>query len=256
VAANTLTVPFNNVAAIEEVLGNDTEIAAVIVEPVVGNMGCVPPASGFLQELRRLTAKHGVLLIFDEVMTGFRLARGGAQELYGVLPDITTLGKIIGGGLPVGAYGGSRAIMENVAPAGPVYQAGTLSGNPLAMTAGLTTLRRLRDPAIYQQLETAGARLVAGLSDAAANAGVPVQTNRVGSMWTTFFTDRAVTDWDSADRADRDAFGRFFHQMLKAGVYLAPSQFEAGFIGLAHTDEMIDLTVAAAVQGFASMASG
>jgi glutamate-1-semialdehyde 2,1-aminomutase len=253
VAGNTLTVPFNDAKAVEELLNNDHDIAAVIVEPVVGNMGCVPPAPDFLPELRRLTANSGVLLIFDEVMTGFRLARGGAQELFGVSPDITTLGKIIGGGLPVGAYGGSRAIMNNVAPAGPIYQAGTLSGNPLAMTAGLVTLRRLRDPSVYRQLEKAGARLVTGLSGAATKAGVTTTTNRVGSMWTSFFTDGPVTDWDSANRSDREAFGRFFHTMLKAGVYLAPSQFEAGFIGLAHTDEMIDLTVAAAAQAFASM---
>jgi glutamate-1-semialdehyde 2,1-aminomutase len=255
VANNTLTVCFNDAEALGEVLAADKDIAAVIVEPVVGNMGCVPPRPGYLQEMRRLTTEHDVLLIFDEVMTGFRLARGGAQKLYGVNPDITTLGKIIGGGLPVGAYGGSRAIMEHIAPAGPVYQAGTLSGNPLAMTAGITTLRRLRDPKVYEQLEASGARLVSGLGAAAADAGIAVQTNRVGSMWTSFFTSELVTDWDSADRSDRVAFGKFFHAMLRAGVYLAPSQFEAGFIGLAHSNELIDLTVAAAVQAFASIGS-
>jgi glutamate-1-semialdehyde 2,1-aminomutase len=253
VAGNTLTVPFNDANAVEELLNSDNDIAAVIVEPVVGNMGCVPPAPEFLRELRRLATKAGALLIFDEVMTGFRLARGGAQELFDVSPDITTLGKIIGGGLPVGAYGGSRSIMNHVAPAGPIYQAGTLSGNPLAMTAGLVTLRRLRDPSVYHQLEKAGAKLVAGFSGAATAAGVTATTNRVGSMWTSFFTGGPVTDWDSADRSDRETFGRFFHTMLKAGVYLAPSQFEAGFIGLAHTDEMLELTVAAAAQAFASL---
>lgn len=254
VAGNTLTVPFNDAKAVEALLDSDNDIAAVIVEPVVGNMGCVPPLNGFLEDLRRITTKAGVLLIFDEVMTGFRLARGGAQELYGVQPDITTLGKIIGGGLPVGAYGGSREIMNHIAPAGSIYQAGTLSGNPLAMTAGLVTLRRLRERSVYESLENAGATLTAGLAKAAAKAGIPTTTNRVGSMWTTFFTADPITDWDSADRASRESFGRFFHAMLQAGVYLAPSQFEAGFIGLAHTDEMIDLTIAAGAQAFAMVA--
>jgi glutamate-1-semialdehyde 2,1-aminomutase len=255
VAANTLTIPFNDVPALAAVLAADKDIAAVIVEPVVGNMGCVVPAEGFLAEMRRLTREAGVLLIFDEVMTGFRLARGGAQELFGVEPDITTLGKIIGGGLPVGAYGGSRAIMEHIAPAGPVYQAGTLSGNPLAMTAGLATLRQLRDPDVYRRLEATSAKLVAGLSAVAENAGVTVQTNRVGSMWTSFFTDQPVTNWDSANRSNREVFGKFFHGMLANGVYLAPSQFEAGFIGLAHTDELIERTIAAAAHAFELTAS-
>lgn len=255
VAGNTLTVPFNNAQAVEEVLTADKDIAAVIVEPVVGNMGCVPPAEGFLEELRRLTAKAGVLLIFDEVMTGFRLARGGAQELFGIKPDITTLGKIIGGGLPVGAYGASREIMNHVAPAGPIYQAGTLSGNPLAMTAGLVTLRRLRDASVYSRLESASEKLVAGLTAASKRASVATTSNRVGSMWTSFFADGEVTNWESANKANRESFGRFFHAMLKAGVYLAPSQFEAGFVGLAHTDELIELTIAAADHAFASLAS-
>jgi glutamate-1-semialdehyde 2,1-aminomutase len=246
-ARETLTVPFNDADALAQVFDeHGSQIATVIIEPVVGNMGCVAPRAGYLQSVRDITSRHGALLIFDEVMTGFRLARGGAQELYGVAPDITTLGKIIGGGLPVGAYGASRDIMNHVAPAGPVYQAGTLSGNPLAMTAGLATLRRLRDKSVYAQLERAGARLCAGLTEAARAAGINTVTNRVGSMWTTFFTGDAVTDWTSAGKSDRDLYGRFFHAMLGEGVYLAPSQFEAGFIGLAHTDELLDRTVEAA----------
>jgi glutamate-1-semialdehyde 2,1-aminomutase len=251
-AAETLTVPFNDTEALARVFDeHGAQIAAVIIEPVVGNMGCVVPRAGYLQTVRDIKSRYGALLIFDEVMTGFRLARGGAQELYGVAPDITTLGKIIGGGLPVGAYGASRDIMNHVAPAGAVYQAGTLSGNPLAMTAGLTTLRRLRDKSVYAQLERAGARLSAGLSEAAREAGIATVTNRVGSMWTTFFTNDPVTDWTSAGKSDRDLYGKFFHAMLAEGVYLAPSQFEAGFIGLAHTDELLDQTVAAARVAFA-----
>ena len=254
VAQNTLTVPFNDAAALEETFAEHGEsIAACIVEPVVGNMGCVPPQDGYLAALRQITERHGALLIFDEVMTGFRLARGGAQELYGVRPDLTTLGKIIGGGLPVGAYGGRRDIMSQIAPAGPVYQAGTLSGNPLAMTAGLAVLRRLRDRSLYEGLERAGRRLCEGLSGAAREAGVETVTNRVGSMFTTFFTGAPVTDWTSAARADRDRYGKFFHLMLEAGVYLAPSQFEAAFLGAAHTDELLDRTVDAARQAFRAL---
>src|ERR1043165_1896911 len=254
VAHDTITAPFNDAAALEQVFDeHGADIAAVIVEPVVGNMGCVPPREGYLQALRDITTRHGALLIFDEVMTGFRLARGGAQELYEVAPDLTTLGKIIGGGLPVGAYGGRRDIMEQIAPAGPVYQAGTLSGNPLAMTAGLATLRRLRDRAIYERLEQAGQRLCEGLSEAAREAGVATVTNRVGSMFTTFFNAEPVTDWPTAAHSDRDAYGRFFHSMLEAGVYLAPSQFEAAFIGVAHTDELLDKTVEAARKAFRSL---
>ncbi|MDQ1557720.1 MAG: glutamate-semialdehyde -aminomutase [Pyrinomonadaceae bacterium] len=253
-AAETLTVPFNDADALAAVFDeHGASVAAVIIEPVVGNMGCVVPRAGYLQAVRDLTRRHGALLIFDEVMTGFRLARGGAQELYGVAADITTLGKIIGGGLPVGAYGASRDIMRHVAPAGAVYQAGTLSGNPLAMTAGLATLRRLRDPAVYAQLERAGARLCAGLSEAAREFGIQTTTNRVGSMWTSFFTSDPVTDWASAGKSDRDLYGKFFHAMLREGVYLAPSQFEAGFIGLAHTDELLDQTIAAARVAFAGL---
>ena len=245
-AQNTITLPFNNAAALEEAFAEHADIAAVIIEPVVGNMGCVPPQPGYLEAVRKLTKANGALLIFDEVMTGFRVARGGAQERYGIQPDITTLGKIIGGGLPVGAYGGSRELMNNVAPAGPIYQAGTLSGNPLSMTAGLVTLRRLRDKSVYEQLERASHKLCEGLSAAASEAGVPTVTNRVGSMWTSFFTDQKVIDWDSANRCDRQKYGAFFHAMLAEGVYLAPSQFEAAFVSLAHTDEIIEATIDAA----------
>jgi glutamate-1-semialdehyde 2,1-aminomutase len=239
-AQNTLTLPFNDVLALEQVFAEHADIAAVIIEPVVGNMGCVPPRDGYLEAVRKLTLDNGALLIFDEVMTGFRLARGGAQERYGITPDITTLGKIIGGGLPVGAYGGSREIMNNIAPAGSVYQAGTLSGNPLSMTAGLVTLRRLRDKSVYDRLEAASRKLCEGLANAAT------VINRVGSMWTSFFTDEPVVDWDSANKCDRKRYGKFFHAMLDEGVYLAPSQFEAGFVSLAHTDEIIERTIEAA----------
>jgi glutamate-1-semialdehyde 2,1-aminomutase len=252
-AQNTITVPFNDAGALAAVFDEHEDIAAVIIEPVVGNMGCVPPHEGYLQAVRELTSKGGALLIFDEVMTGFRLARGGAQELYNVSPDITTLGKIIGGGLPVGAYGASRDIMQHIAPAGPIYQAGTLSGNPLAMTAGLTTLRRLRDASLYERLERAGERLCKGLAEAAREAGVETRTNRVGSMWTSFFTSAPVTDWESAAKSDRQRFAKFFHAMLAEGVYLAPSQFEAGFISIAHTDELLDRTVEAARRAFKAL---
>ena len=245
-AENTITVPFNNAPALEEVFTEHADIAAVIIEPVVGNMGCVPPLPGYLDAVRKLTRDHGALLIFDEVMTGFRLARGGAQERYGITPDITTLGKIIGGGLPVGAYGGNREIMNNIAPAGPVYQAGTLSGNPLSMTAGLVTLRRLRDKSVYERLERASNKLCKGLAAAAQKAGVTTVTNRVGSMWTSFFTIEPVIDWDTANKCDRELYGKFFHAMLDEGVYLAPSQFEAAFVSLAHTDEVIEQTLGAA----------
>ena len=245
-AQHTLTVPFNDATALDDIFKQHPDIAAVIIEPVVGNMGCVPPQSGFLEFVRELIKKYGALLIFDEVMTGFRLARGGAQELYGVAPDITCLGKIIGGGLPVGAYGGSRELMRNIAPVGSIYQAGTLSGNPLAMTAGLLTLRRLRDNKIYEQLEQRSAKLCEGLSRAAAEAGVKTITNRVGSMWTSFFTDEPVTNWETANKSNRERYGKFFHAMLAEGVYLAPSQFEAGFVSVAHTEEIIEQTIEAA----------
>lgn len=245
-AQNTLTLSFNNISALEAVFAEHSDIAAAIIEPVVGNMGCVPPRDGYLEALRKLTKANGALLIFDEVMTGFRLARGGAQERYNITPDITTLGKIIGGGLPVGAYGGSRELMNNVAPAGPIYQAGTLSGNPLSMTAGLVTLRRLRDKSVYEQLEASSRKLCDGLAAAAKDAGLTTTTNRVGSMWTSFFTNEPVVDWDTANKCDRQVYGKFFHAMLDEGVYLAPSQFEAAFVSLAHTEEIIEQTLEAA----------
>ena len=245
-AEKTITVSFNDANALEQVFAEHTDIAAVIIEPVVGNMGCVPPNPGYLDAVRKLTRDHGTLLIFDEVMTGFRLARGGAQERYGIAPDITTLGKIIGGGLPVGAYGGSREIMDHIAPAGPIYQAGTLSGNPLSMIAGLVTLRRLRDRSVYERLEASTQKLCDGLARVAQDAGVATFTNRVGSMWTSFFTNEPVTDWTSANKCDRQLYGKFFHAMLNEGVYLAPSQFEAAFVSLAHTDEVVEQTIAAA----------
>jgi glutamate-1-semialdehyde 2,1-aminomutase len=252
-AQNTITLPFNDAEALERAFENHADIAAVIIEPVVGNMGCVPPRVAYLEAVRALTRKQGALLIFDEVMTGFRLARGGAQELYGINPDITTLGKIIGGGLPVGAYGGSREIMNHIAPAGPVYQAGTLSGNPLSMTAGLVTLRRLRDKTIYERLENSSRRLCDGLAQAARDTGITTVSNRVGSMWTSFFTTDPVVDWASANKCNREMYGRFFHAMLDHGVYLAPSQFEAAFVSLAHTDEIIEETIEAARQAFTSV---
>ncbi len=252
-AENTITLPFNSPAALEEAFAEHGDIAAVIIEPVVGNMGCVAPQPGYLETLRRLTSAKGALLIFDEVMTGFRVARGGAQERYGIAPDITTLGKIIGGGLPVGAYGASRELMNHIAPAGPIYQAGTLSGNPLSMMAGLITLRRLRDKSVYDRLEITSQKLENGLVAAAQEAGAITTTNRVGSMWTNFFTDQPVVDWDSANRSDRQRYGTFFHAMLEEGVYLAPSQFEAAFVSLAHSDEIIQQTLDAARKAFARL---
>jgi glutamate-1-semialdehyde 2,1-aminomutase len=254
VAANTLTVAYNDATALNRVFEqNKNEIAAVIIEPVVGNMGCVAPQDGYLQTVREICTRGGALLIFDEVMTGFRLGRGGAQERFGVLPDVTTLGKIIGGGLPVGAYGASRDLMRNIAPAGSVYQAGTLSGNPLAMTAGLATLKRLRDRSIYETLERRGTQLETGLRAAAQENGFSVQINRVGSMITVFFAAEPVFDWTSAAKSDREMFGKFFHLMLERGVYLPPSQFEAAFFGVAHTEEIVERTVAAARDSFAAL---
>jgi glutamate-1-semialdehyde 2,1-aminomutase len=246
-AETTIALPFNSVEAVEEAFrARGSQIAAVIVEPVVGNMGCVPPLPGYLEALREITARHGALLIFDEVMTGFRVAFGGAQQRYGIRPDMTTLGKVIGGGLPVGAYGGRKDIMSKVAPAGPIYQAGTLSGNPLAVAAGLAMLRHLKaHPECYDRMERRAAQLVA-----AVPAGFTV--NRVGSMFTVFFTDRPVTDWDSAKRSDTARFGRFFRAMLERGVYLAPSQFEAAFLSAAHTEDDIRKTIAAAKEAFAT----
>jgi glutamate-1-semialdehyde 2,1-aminomutase len=248
---DTLAAPFNDLAAVEELFERFSgEVAAIIVEPVAGNMGVVPPGDDFLTGLRRLTEAHDALLIFDEVMTGFRVALGGAQELYGVDPDLTTLGKVIGGGLPVGAYAGKREIMETVAPAGPMYQAGTLSGNPLAMTAGLVTLKELRKPGVFEEIVAQTERLCRGIGQAAAEAGVSVYQTQVGTMFCTFFAAGPVTDYASATASDTAAFGRFFQAMLEQGVYLAPSQFEAGFTSTAHTSEVVDATVEAAQRAF------
>jgi glutamate-1-semialdehyde 2,1-aminomutase len=243
----TIALPYNSAEAVEQAFrAHGDRIAAIIVEPVAGNMGCVPPAPGFLQVLSAITAQYGALLIFDEVMTGFRVAFGGAQERYGIKPDLTTLGKVIGGGLPVGAYGGRRDIMSKVAPAGPIYQAGTLSGNPLAVAAGLAMLRWLKaHPETYEQLECRAAELC----DAAPG---DITVNRVGSMFTMFFTDQPVTNYESAKRSDTARFGRFFRAMLERGVYLAPSQFEAAFVSAAHSADDIRETIAAAREAFSA----
>ena len=250
----TLALPYNDRNAVEAAFAKfKGQIACVIVEPVVGNMGCVPPQPGYLEALREITAREGALLIFDEVMTGFRVAFGGASELYNIRPDLTTLGKIIGGGLPVGAYGGPATIMDLVAPVGPVYQAGTLSGNPLAMAAGIATLCQLKAnrQQVYKQLDEMAGKLVAGIAAAAKEAGVTMTANRVGSMFTFFFTDKQVTDWDSAATCDTAKFGRFHGALLDAGVWLPPSQFEAAFLSIAHTQGDIDDTIAAAREALA-----
>ncbi|MPZ48935.1 MAG: glutamate-1-semialdehyde 2,1-aminomutase [Dehalococcoidia bacterium] len=245
-AAETLVVPYNDVAALETLFQQrGAEIAAVIVEPVAANMGVVPPAPGFLERLRDLTSNAGSLLVFDEVITGFRVGLGGYQALCGVMPDLTCLGKIVGGGMPVGAYGGRSEIMQMVAPLGPVYQAGTLSGNPLAMAAGLATLRALSDPGFYEALSAKAERLMSGLKAAARQAGTPLQVNRVGSMLTAFFTDGPVTDYASAKRSDTASHARFFHALLDHGVYFPPSQFEAAFISAAHEESDIEATILA-----------
>jgi len=254
----TIALPFNNISAVEQAFRKfPHQIACVILEPVVGNMGCVPASGDYLAALRLLTAREHAVLIFDEVMTGFRLAFGGAQELYGIAPDLTTMGKIIGGGLPVGAYGGPSEIMNLVAPLGPMYQAGTLSGNPLAMAAGLTTLQYLRDHKreIYPKLENFSAELVGGVCAVAKEAGVPITANRVGSMFTWFFTQGPVTDWLSASKCDTEAFGRFFRAMLDQGIFLPPSQYEAAFMSAAHTEGDIAKTIAAAKLAFAEVKS-
>jgi glutamate-1-semialdehyde 2,1-aminomutase len=253
----TLALSYNDTDALEEAFKKfKGQIACVIIEPVVGNMGCVPPARGYLEAVRAVTSNDGALLIFDEVMTGFRLAFGGAQELYAIQPDLTTMGKIIGGGLPVGAYGGASEIMDLVAPLGPMYQAGTLSGNPLAMAAGYAQLRYLKEHRdVYAKLDELSSVLVAGVAASAKSAGVPMTHNRVGSMFTWFFTPGPVTDWDSASKSDTEAFGRFFRNMLDAGIYLPPSQYEAAFLGAAHTEEDVKKTIAAAKQAFAMVAA-
>jgi glutamate-1-semialdehyde 2,1-aminomutase len=245
-AAETLVAPYNDVSAIDAVFdAHRDEIAAVIIEPVAANMGVVPPAPGYLEHLRELCTSAGALLIFDEVITGFRASFGGYQAVSGVMPDLTCLGKVVGGGMPVGAYGGRRDVMQTVAPLGPMYQAGTLSGNPLAMAAGLTTLRALADSSVFDDIAAKAERLEAGIAEAAARHGVAIQVNRVGSMFTAFFTDEPVTDYTGARRADAQKYARFFHALLDAGVYFPPSQFEAAFTSTAHTNADLDATLAA-----------
>lgn len=242
VANDTLTAPFNDLAAVQTLVdANRGQIAALILEPVVGNMGCVLPKEGFLESLRELCTKEGIVLIFDEVMTGFRLAKGGAQERFGITPDLTTMGKIIGGGMPVGAYGGRKEIMDCVSPQGPVYQAGTLSGNPIAMSAGLTMLHYLNEhPEVYTQLEETGNKLVGGIRNILSKHNINYTINHIGSMYSLFFTDTEVVDFTTAKTSDTQRFGKFFHEMLNRGIYLAPSQYEALFLSTALTDEHID----------------
>jgi glutamate-1-semialdehyde 2,1-aminomutase len=255
-ARHTLTLPYNDVEAVRTLFAaRGADLAGVIVEPVAGNMGVVPPRPGFLEGLREVTRRHGALLILDEVITGFRVARGGAQELYGVTPDLTCLGKIVGGGLPVGVYGGRAEIMEKVAPLGAIYQAGTLSGNPLAMAAGVETLTLLQAPGAYADLEAKAERLERGLAEAAAASRLPTRVNRVGSMLTAFFTVGPVDDYASVRRADAGLYGSFFRAMLDRGVSLAPSQFEAAFVSLAHTTEDLEATTAAARESLAVAAA-
>ena len=251
-ARDTLVADYNDLASVEALFRAQAgQIAAVIVEPVAANMGVVPPAPGFLQGLRDLALRDGALLIFDEVVTGYRVGYGGAQQLYDVTPDITALGKIIGGGMPVGAYGGSKEIMDTVSPVGPMYQAGTLSGNPVAMAAGARTLELLREPGVYEGLESKAARLAGGLRDLFAAAEVPLAINRVGSMMTLFFSAEEVTGWSRVSASDKEAFGRFFHRMIEEGVYLPPSPFEAMFVSTAHGDEDIEATIEAASRALA-----
>ena len=249
----TVNLPYNDLGAVEKLLGERSEeIAAVIVEPVAGNMGCVPPQEGFLQGLQEVTKKHGALLIFDEVMTGFRVARGGAQERFGVTADLVTLGKVMGGGLPAAAYGGRAEVMDHVAPLGPVYQAGTLSGNPLAVSAGLTALRIIKEKDIYPGLETTTTKLAEGLKEAAEQAGVSVTVNQCGAMLTVFFRSEPVTDFASAKKCDTEKFARWHRALLEKGVYWPPSQFEAAFTSTAHTNDDIETTLAAAREAFAA----
>ena len=254
-ASHTVTLSYNDAAGVRAAFaGIGAEVACVIVEPVAGNMNCIPPVPGFLETLREECTRHGAVLIFDEVMTGFRVAKGGAQELYGIKPDLTTLGKIVGGGMPVGAFGGRRDIMEHIAPLGPVYQAGTLSGNPVAMAAGLATLDGLDAPGFHARLQASTERLVSGIAGAAARAGVPLATNHVCGMFGIFFTGAArVTSYAEATTCDVERFKRFFHGMLDEGVYLAPSAFEAGFVSAAHSDADVDATVAAAARVFQAL---
>ena len=251
----TITLTYNDIEQVRETFAAiGDEIACIIVEPVAGNMNCIPPVSGFLEGLRELCDEHGAVLIFDEVMTGFRVARGGAQAHFGVAPDLTALGKVIGGGMPVGAFGGRRAIMEHISPLGPVYQAGTLSGNPIAMTAGLKTLELISAPGFYEQLAERTAQLCDGLDARARAAGIPLSTNRAGAMFGVFFTDGQVTNYAEATACNQEQFNAFFHGMLDRGVYLAPSAFEAGFVSAAHGDAEIEATLAAAAETFQQIA--
>ncbi|HFD80141.1 MAG TPA: glutamate-1-semialdehyde-2,1-aminomutase [Gammaproteobacteria bacterium] len=255
-AQHTVTLEYNNSGQVQQVMDDiGAQVAAIIVEPVAGNMNCVPPADGFLETLRAVCDRHGSVLIFDEVMTGFRFATGCAQQYYGVFPDLTTLGKVVGGGLPVGAFGGRRDIMEQIAPLGPVYQAGTLSGNPVAMAAGLATLELVQQPGFHEQLAATGQRLLEGLRERAAAAGIPFTTNQVGGMFGLFFTDAGrVRNFAEVSACDQERFRRFFHEMLDRGVYLAPSAFEAGFVSSAHDELAIQETLDAAEQAFAALA--
>jgi glutamate-1-semialdehyde 2,1-aminomutase len=253
----TMSLPFNDLDTVRAAFSKHGErIAAVMLEPIPGNMGVVLPDAGFLRGLRDLTQQHDTLLIFDEVITGFRVRYGGAQHLYGITPDLTCLGKIVGGGLPVGAFGGRRAIMEHIAPLGPVYQAGTLSGNPLAVAAGIATLRLLQEPGLYERLDAKARHLCEGVEAAAKRAGVPIYGTRVGSVFCIFFTDQPVTDYASAKTSDTAKFQRYFHAMLDAGVYVAPSQFEAGFVSTAHSDSDIERTIEASYKAFVAAARG
>jgi len=251
---DTLIAPYNNIEAVEHLFNKSApEIAAIIVEPIAGNMGLVLPQPAFLERLRKLTHESGALLIFDEVITGFRIAYGGAQSLYKITPDLTCLGKIIGGGLPIGAYGGRQDIMEMIAPVGPVYQAGTLSGNPIAVTAGIETLTILKESGVYDKLENKTSLLEKGCNKAAGTYGIDIQLHRIGSMFTIFFTKKVVTDYETAAEANTELYARFFHHMLSQGIYLPPSQFETSFVSLAHTDEDIQTTVDAVGTAFSSL---
>jgi glutamate-1-semialdehyde 2,1-aminomutase len=253
-AKHTLTARFNDISSVSDLVAeNKGEVACIIVEPIAGNMGTVPPREGFLEGLRKLCTDEGIVLIFDEVMSGFRVAYGGAQEVYGVTPDMTTLGKIIGGGLPVGAFGGKKEIMSLLSPAGGVYQAGTLSGNPLAMTAGIETLKLLQQPGFYKQLDEKSAYVADGIAKAARDAGYPIYSTRVGSMFCAFFTKGEVHDWDSAATCDTGAFAKYFRLMLEEGIYLAPSQFETAFVSIAHSQEDLDRTITAAARCFKAL---
>jgi glutamate-1-semialdehyde 2,1-aminomutase len=253
-AKHTFTAPYNDIRTVQRIMRErGKDIACIIVEPIAGNMGVVPPAHDFLPALRQLTLEHESLLIFDEVISGFRVHYGGAQALYGITPDLTVLGKIIGGGLPVGAYGGRKEIMDLIAPAGPVYQAGTLSGNPLAVTAGLATLKQLRAKNVYRKLDERAAALAQGIGAEAKRAGIPIIQHRVGSMLTSFFTADPVVDWNSAKRSDTKRYAQFFHRMLDQGVYLAPSQFEAAFLSTVHSPADIERTIKAARTAFKNL---